>query len=360
MKRYSRISPFLISNLALGLLAWATIGNGSGAFAQTEKSLGGYPLCEASAAVPLACPESNKTCLLVGDNEIRDRVFLFEIEDTVLGNRRELYLLPDENGESRKVSDIESIAKLPSDEVVVYGSHSRNKRCKLRGKRRQFLHGLVEYGALENGSVAPVKSKKHTCKRLFGNNDDNETIRAVCEAISEAEDRAEAIADNPGDRETACNNAKAFNAEGAVSTQDESGHVFVWIGLRAPLVNNKAVMLRQKRDRDEFEFSRAVLLDLDGLGIRELAVANDSIWIIGGTASDSDNDHKLFRFNATLLEGQEEIDPELIALLPAGAEGLAISGNSAFVLMDGNEPDPSRDGLSCAMDSRYIVLDLTR
>ena len=76
-----------------------------------ERSLGGYPLCEASAAIILNCPEDKekdkdkdkkrdkdgkRLCLLVGDNEVRDRLFLFDIRETneeaLLEDRRELHL----------------------------------------------------------------------------------------------------------------------------------------------------------------------------------------------------------------------------------------------------------------------------
>ncbi|WP_295442237.1 hypothetical protein [uncultured Thiodictyon sp.] len=43
--------------------------------------LGQSPLCEASAALILPCPGTRDTCLVVGDNEVSDKLFWFPIRN---------------------------------------------------------------------------------------------------------------------------------------------------------------------------------------------------------------------------------------------------------------------------------------
>ncbi len=268
------------------------------AWGQTS-SLGGYPVCEASAAITVPCPNATHGCLLVGDNEEVDRLFLYEIQQRDNGihlhARREISLMAMVRPGAKKafkLSDIEALAKLPDGEILIFGSHSRNKNCKLKGKRRIFAQGRLEPDRMARGMVASVKTpeKKHSCKRLFKEIDTPE-VQSVCSAIRRTEIRAKRASEllEGSQREAACSVDPALNLEGAVAIGDDDGEARVWIGLRAPLVDGKAIILRQVIGRDSFSFDAVAFLDLDGLGIRELMHADGRVWGISGTTADSNH-----------------------------------------------------------------------
>ncbi|MCP4406156.1 MAG: DUF3616 domain-containing protein [Gammaproteobacteria bacterium] len=330
------------------------------------RSLGGYPVCEASAAIIIDCPIPLKgECLLAGDNEIRDRLFLYQIgkkgERVQLENRRELafeaFPHPDDE-DMFTISDIEALVRLSGDEVMIFGSHSRNNDCKTRSKRRIFAQGKLNSTGIAPGSNLPVRSKKHKCHRLFGDDLDSVTQR-VCAAIKNSEDSADAANDQPANpkREEACNDDPALNIEAAVFAATDGSAGQVWVGLRAPLVDGKAVVMRLRADQDRLAFDAVTFLDLAGFGIRELSAQGDKIWGISGSVTDSKKPHALWRFDAAMLEHGETIRPEEVGDLPTSAEGLAISREHLWVILDGADPG-KQNPMSCRMDSRYIVQEI--
>ncbi len=317
--------------------------------------LGRFPLCEASAALRLPCGEGD--CLLVGDNEVRDRLYEFPIRNQDLEAQavKELGL---GDGE---ISDIEALVNLGSNRILVLGSHGRNKGCEPKKNRRRFL--VVE--RLRNGiqSVGEtVESKRITCERLLNNTDRSEMLKAVCESIDQTERQAdsifEALDTAGGDAaEVACGKAAPFNIEGAVAIPAKDGPE-VWIGLRGPLVETAeggerrrlAVMLRMK-NLQEFSFDAAALVDLGGFAIRELTVGGGWVWGIAGPPEDSSVAFKLWRFPIRGLQADATIRPELLRELPTSSEGLALSGSTAFVVIDGDQ-----GGNSCVEPARYQAI----
>ncbi len=143
-------------------------------------------MCETSAALRLPCDEGD--CLILGDNEVRDRLYQFPITNQDLGTQGSKQLTLG----NVEISDIESLVNLGSNRILVLGSHSRNKTCDPKKKRRRFLvvrrseDGIKPVDAI-------VQGKKIKCERLLGNVDDSETLSAVCKSIKESEDRANEI-----------------------------------------------------------------------------------------------------------------------------------------------------------------------
>jgi hypothetical protein len=327
-------------------------------------SLGGFPVCEASAALFVPCPGSGARCLLVGDNEERTGLFLYELDgEGRPGHRRDLafdHLLPGDPGD-RGLSDIEALAGLPSGEIAVFGSHSRNSECEAKGKRRQLLHARLSADRMEAGSVPPVNSKAPTCERLFGASPDDleGPLAWVCAAVLESEESAEA-AEREGSRDAriaACGDTPAFNLEGAVAVPAGAGSPRLWIGLRAPLVDRHAVLLRLAPEPGALRFDAAAFLDLGELGVRDLGFAEGFVWGIAGPPVDSPADHLLWRFPAGALATETVIAPTPIADLPTSAEGLAILDDQALVLIDGDAPDPAQPEV-CHTDSTYLLVPL--
>lgn len=159
-------------------------------------------------------------------------------------------------------------------------------------------------------------------------------------------------------------------AEGAVDIAAVGGTPTLWIGLRSPLLaahpsqpeRQDLALLLHLRDLDAYKFDGAAVLDLDGRGVRDLAMAADGwVWLIAGPPQDLRADDaepfQLWRFRAADLRRDAIIRPKLVRDdLPTSSEGLALMGEQAIIVIDGDEGDGC--GAGCGLASRYLVLDL--
>ncbi len=350
-----------MAGLAGAALMTFTLSANDHLYAQSELSLGGYPVCEASAAALVDCPDGEADqCLLVGDNEKEKHVYLYGVDadngEFTLTKLRKFALkslLPVEEDKKFRIEDIEAIAPLSNGEVVIYGSHSTNKACKIKNQRLRFAQGRLDTDGIAQEDIPPVQSHDLTCEALFG--EDRDMLQeTVCKVIESGEAQAEFARqlEKKSQKEAACSAAAALNLEGAVAVSDR-----VWIGLRAPLVGGWAVLLRQVEARDAFAFDAVALLDMNGNGVRELTLADETIWAIAGPAVDRPEKHALWRFDAGELTHGARIRPVHAGPLPASSEGLAIHQGHALVLIDGEKSD--QDGAEeCLRISTYTVRKL--
>jgi hypothetical protein len=317
-------------------------------------SLGGFPVCEASAAVRIPCPENAEhECLLVGDNEERRRLFVYPFTPDRAGSpsaagldvqaRREL----DISGvlaakDDFELSDIEALARLSSGEIIVYGSHSRNKHCLRRKKRRRFVGIDIGSFAVKAGSVSLVRTKKSAdLSDSFG-----PELRGDLARVAAAVAAGERLADR-GQCEQAFNIEAAFVVSAAEGDQ-------VWVGLRRPLVDGHAVLLRHEVGRASLRFVEARLVELGGEGFRGLDVANGFVWgIATRRAPESSMTSALWRFPVEALAGEGPIVAEQAGELPKASEGLAIFGDQAVVVMDGKQ-----SGDRCIERAGYVVVPI--
>ena len=352
-------------NMCFLLLGAPLLGIGAiGAVAQTmdvaPQLLGEFPLCEGSAAV---WPGGG--VLLIGDNEVRETLYEFPLKGGLLDPSQSV---EHSLGDQVEISDIEAIAALQGDEIVVFGSHSRNSRCRARRNRRRFLRGkLTVDGFVANRDGVVTMSSRISCETLFGQiSKDKPLLASVCERLDAVEQEAERIWGSAGSddyKAEACEKAQPFNAEGAMAISDGAVEE-VWVGLRAPLLpaasvggaNDLAILLRMQ-GLDEYAFDEAALVDLGGAGIRELTVSNG--WVIGiaGPPQDSGVDFRLWMFPIDQLEAEAIIKPTVLRSpgLPSGAEGLAIVDSTAQVVIDGDQGDGR-----CIERSKYLPLPLPR
>jgi hypothetical protein len=89
--------------------------------------------------------------------------------------------------------------------------------------------------------------------------------------------------------------------------------------------------------------------------------ADGWVWLIAGPPQDLRADDaepfQLRRFRAADLHRDAIIRPELVRdNLPTSSEGLALMGERAIIVIDGDEGDDC--GAGCGLASRYLVLDL--
>jgi hypothetical protein len=353
----SAVRRLLLVLSAAPALAWA---------APTE--LGKHPLCEASAALLVACPDdAGRPCLLVGDNEERTSLFLFQIEDGRVQPQHQQKIDLDLDEET-ELSDIEALTQLADGRIGLFASHSRNSRCKQRPNRRRF--GVIDALAPEPVEVELVQSEQIACGDLFDDGSAaSPVIAAVCERIDEAKTGAEVITEARQARRLTKQQAKAtcnvilpYNAEGAVNLGAD-GPPDLWIGLRAPLLaehpgdaaKTELAILLHLEGFNAYRFDRAALLDLGGRGVRDLTVSDGSVWLIAGPPHDlpdgAAEPFQLRRFDAAALTADAVIEPELIADdLPASSEGLVILDGQALIVIDGDAGDA--DATECATPSR--------
>jgi hypothetical protein len=111
---------------------------------KAENLLGKYPVCEPSAVVQVTCSESGGNCLLVADNEQKDVLFLYPVSSSQLDSTRQSQLALEKN-----INDIEAIAKLDNNRVLLFGSHSRNNKCEIKANRQRFVQAQLSGNQLK-------------------------------------------------------------------------------------------------------------------------------------------------------------------------------------------------------------------
>jgi uncharacterized protein DUF3616 len=280
------------------------------------------PLCEASAALAAPWDES---LVLVADNERDEKLYVFTVKDGKLVPEA-VSQMPAEP----RPKDIEALARLDKD-VVVVGSHSRNSQCE-RKKNRQSLRRL----AMANGTLqetAFLDSAAAWKKAMEGGGEQCVTTLFASPAPAEAGSVCEALVAAEKKAASGGTGCEVLNIEGAFGTADGR----LWLGLRAPLVGNQAVLLRLVSGFAELRFDRVALLDLEGRGIRELALADNQVIGIAGPMLDADEPFLLFRAaSPAVLAGGKPPVKILYRDLPTSSEGLLLRDGRAYVLVDGD------------------------
>jgi len=326
------------------------------------QTLGHKPLCEASAAAVIDCPDGAGRCLLVGDNEVRTSLFLFKILNHGIDSADPLPL-PLTVGEDTELSDIEALARLDQGGVVVFASHGRNAECEAKDNRRRF--GIIGKPGVAQTAIKVTASGVIGCAALFGDPaPTSPLVRAACAEI----DRVEAAADAVAKDRKRCKQVDAFNAEGAVNVSTVAAPD-LWIGLRSPLLSahptltsrRDLAMLMHLKGLDAYTFDRVAVLDLGRRGIRDLAFADGWVWVIAGPPEDQEGGtaepFQLRRFRAGALDADAIIEPELVRDdLPSSAEGLAIFDGQALVVIDG-DAGKKKDKV-CAVPAGFVILPM--
>lgn len=314
--------------------------------------LGDYPLCEPSAVVKLACPNGDGDCLLVGDNEINDTLFVYPLEAGELQAKQQQQLSLDK----AKISDIEAIALLPDNQFLIVGSHSRNSKCRVKKKRQLWLQAKISDDTIQPINKV-VQTPKIDSQILFDGIDieNNEIIQAVAQAIDNAEKASNSAEGNRQD----CSTTNHFNIEGAVNVGANSSESSIWMGLRSPLVTldgkNFAILLHLK-NINSYQFDRVTLLDLEGRGIRELTLWQNDIWGIAGGPEDDFNNFVLWQFPLAMLESETIISPKIVRSLPNSSEGLVfVDSTTAYTVIDGDLGD---SGTNCLISGKLFKLKI--
>ncbi len=227
-------------------------------------------VCEASALLV------TDDGLLLADNETKARIYEPSPDFTTL---RAIDV-------GAEIDDIEALAGTKTDLWIV-GSQSANKEGERRPARERIVHVT---GDGQAKSFTPDLS-----------------ICADCEAVR-------MLAPKRGGR----------NVEGAAFVGDQ-----LWLGLRSPLVDGKAVFLRMGPDRTRAD--RMVLVDLGGQGVREMVAHDGALLVVSGPLDDDAAPHHLWRMSAP---GSPPVRMPLE--LPSQVEGIAVVDDRLVWVTDGS------------------------
>jgi Protein of unknown function (DUF3616) len=308
-------------------------------------------MCEPSAAVRAPWdPE----LVLVGDNEVREQLYAFSITAEGL-NFVEALDIPKEGG--KRPRDVEALAAIGGS-VMIVGSHGRNSRCQARDNRQRLElvrrgsdGGLAAEDFIDSrAELAAAMTSEERCLATLFVAPAPPPADAVCKALVGANQAADA-----GAPPSACT---ALNIEGAVGLPDGR----VWLGLRSPLVDRQAIMLRLTPDHDEFRFDRAVLVDLGNRGIRELSYdrARQQVWGLAGPDIDRADPFRLWHVPAgDLADHSHLVGTKDDRELPTSSEGLVILEDHAVLLVDGAAAAGGEAGKTCEIHAREYELALT-
>lgn len=236
-------------------------------------------VCEASSAV------RSGEVVLVADNEVDDALYAFDPSSLTTRERAAL---------GAPIEDVEALVPTSTGAWVI-GSQGRNQKGKAQPERARI--------GFWPGSVV-VQPDLSGC--------------APCAA---AEPKAP--------------EAGGVNVEGGLVAADH-----LWLGLRSPLVDGKALLVELDEPAQSPTVAtprvlRTVLLDLGGRGVREIAPAQaGGWWVVAGPADGADAPHALYR-----LAGPEGPAVATGVVLPPGAEALVDEGPTLLWLTDGKGKD---------------------
>jgi len=313
----------------------------------TPRTLGEPPLCEPSAAIPAPW---DGALTLVADNEVDDSLFGFELEGGSLAHQRRLPL-PTKEGPR----DIEALATV-GDRILVVGSHSRNRLCQIRPARQRLLlarfepesRKLLLAGAVDSSRTwASARKGMESCVAALFTTPAPAYAHRVCGALVAAEKKAR-------EGEAGCT---TLNIEGAVAVDSTSGGTpRVWLGLRSPLVEGDAVLLRLTPGLDELRFDAVALVGSGGRGIRELGRSGEVLWGILGAPDEGQDRPLLFRIPVAALAPGGRLSPADAASLPAASEGFVLDAGSVVAVIDGDRG--SKERATCLVSGRQIRIPL--
>lgn len=225
-------------------------------------------------------------------------------------------------------ADLEGAARL-GDTLYWIGSHSRNADGQLRPARHVVFATTIR----GTGAAARLEASGQPYRHL-----------AVAVAAEPSFERyrfaagMKVAAEAPG----------GFNIEGLAAGPAES----LYVGLRNPLYQGRALvvpLLNPRAVTQEGQPARlgpVLELDLQGLGIRDLARAGDR-WLVLGGPAEKGGRHRLFLWEG----GEHRPVPLPAAVVPKGfqAEGLVVDdvagGHVAELMAD--EDDVKIGGVDC-------------
>lgn len=283
----------------------------------------------------------------VADGRIDDRLFGFSLAGGKLTAAKARNVDLSSIPAAERPRDVEAATTVVRSLVLV-GSHARSAGCEIQPDRERILVAAVD----ANGKAAteraiddaPVmaslrRGDEQACLDTLFNTVGRtiEASRLLCRALLAAE------------RAASQERCETLAIAGSTIVPLE-GRERLWLALRSPLVDGKAVLVRLA-SLTAFRFDMTALVDLGGSGIRELGTYRRTAFAIAGSSADP---RAPFALYALTPRGDETFDVRRLRddLLPA-SEALLATDDGMVVLADGEG-----DGGSCRVPARqYLVKD---
>lgn len=173
-------------------------------------------------------------------------------------------------------ADIEGAARI-GDRIYWLGSHSRDKDGDLRPHRRRFFATDL----ITDAAGVALRPAGRPCAALL-----DELLRTEPARRLGLVEASRLSPDHGG-----------LNFEG-LARRVEGG---LWVGVRSPLAGKEAILVPLLNPDDILagappRFGEPVLLDLDGRGVRDLVLVDQSLYLIGGGAG-SGRASRLYRWS---------------------------------------------------------------
>ena len=228
-----------------------------------------HGMCDASAAVAI----DSSRFAVASDEDSKIRIYSAKGEKLPL---QIIDLTPFLELDPRHPeTDIEGAARM-GERIYWIGSHGRNRDGKLRLDRQRFFATTIK----NSGSNVVLKLAGRPYKTLL--QDLNKDPRFKLFNLPVAAQRAPKA-------------AGGLNIEGLSATPEN--HLL--IGFRNPIPGGKALLIPMLNpdeviERKPARFGDAILLDLDGLGIRDMAYLDGQYLIIAGHPDGGGHSHLYF------------------------------------------------------------------
>jgi hypothetical protein len=325
---YPRANPG-IAALSVAAIAMLTCQSPPAQAASAPAVLGEAPVCEPSGLVRAPW---DPRLFVVADDDQAGALYGYVLEH---GSFRGQSVLDMPAG--NRPRDIEALATV-EDDLLVAGSYSRSSSCQPKSKRRRMrilswngekLESTRAFGT-SDAEWAHITRSVEGCQAALLTKPEIAGGRAFCEALVAGENAATA------------GSCTALNIEGAAAVTAESSgeRSRVWLGLRSPLVEGRAALIRLTPGLDEFKLDRIRLIDLGGRGIRSLTHDVHQLWGIAGPTQDADEPFLLWSLDAARLATNDALIPVIHwSNLPTSAEGILIDGGVARGVVDGRKPE---------------------
>ncbi len=291
-------------------------------------------LCEASGAV-----FSGETLLVVDDDRPRT-LFRLRRDPATPGALLLDGTIPLPDGGP---DDLEGLTRL-GDTLVATGSFGRSRKCKDRPERARLLLWPAARPADAHPRALPALAaalqREPDCLAALFVAPPPAGADALCRRLVEAE---------RGANQQSCPtlNVEAIVADGASR---------LWLGLRRPLLDGRAVLLRVATGADRVRFDAVATVSLGPRGLRDAAVDGATLLLLAGPVEDGP---ELFTLEAlpldALVPGATLTPASKGRTLPRGAEAIAPAADGIWLLTDGGRDD--KDDLRCRTPPLSLRLD---
>jgi len=218
-----------------------------------------------------------------------------------------------------RISDLEGVTKDSTGHIYAITSQSRNNN----GKRKPEREKLIRFGIEGDRLVEPKVRTDFRDELIYA-------FPILSDAANERKVKKK----------------QGLNIEGLSLSPDNR---LLWVGLRAPLVNNRAILIGLTNPQDAVESGEPfhfapnpILLDLDGGGIRDITYDSQLLaYLILSHNEDTDDEFKLWQWSGHANDVPQRLLLSKLSKLKRteGITPLTLQGKNMLLMLndDGNK-----------------------